>query len=72
MEALEDNRIPEEIENHFKHEYCFGHWEDRSGIAELCTNPLREQQIVLRWHQDRVCWTQQKFNGRLQEYILST
>lgn len=67
IQSLENDRIPGNIEKHFEHEYCFGHWEDDVGIADICTNPFCEHEMVLRWQHDRVFWIQKTFEGQLQQ-----
>jgi len=47
LEQLVNGYRTEELVDLFSSEYCIGHWRAGLGLASLCTNPLREGQIVL-------------------------
>lgn len=61
---LVGNSAPrEEIAHHFISEYAFGSWDGKIGVAELSTNPFREQKQVITKESGKLFWHRQGFQG---------
>lgn len=70
--ALEAGARPEGLARHFRSDYALGRWEGNAGIAELCTNPLREGRPVLSRAADGgLTWLSSGFDGREEPVALA-
>ena len=61
--ALETGEIPTDLPAHFETEYTFGHWQLDIGIADLCTNPFREDETALSRRGAGWTWHRAGFDG---------
>jgi hypothetical protein len=68
--SLSNDIIPTEAKAYFASEYCIGHWDGKSGVVELSTNPFHQGHPVLDKSGDSITWLQQASDGSEQAHKL--
>lgn len=64
IEQLQKEIVSHSAYDLFESEYCIGRWEGDFGISALCTNPFRENQVVLEKQEGGFMWKQVLANGK--------
>jgi hypothetical protein len=62
---------PDPVAAIFEDVYAFGHWTGTGGVADLCTNPLLEGDVVLTRNENGFVWHGQDFHGQARNIPLT-